>query len=110
MMSGLSAIVPYNLATYGLLEQGLPQLYSPPLPKWIGVRQRFEQFHRDLSLTASQLRDGHIKRAGVVNCLNRNYYERKSIRLRLCRADPARREQVRKRSRTDVQMHEMMVN
>lgn len=73
-MASFSAIAPYNFANYGLLGQGLPRLYAPPLSKWIAVRQRFEQFHRDLLLTPLQLRDGNTKRAGVVGCLNRHYY------------------------------------
>jgi hypothetical protein len=43
-------------------------------PRWIAVRQRFEQFHRNLALTPLQQNDGHTKRARVVNCLNRAYY------------------------------------
>jgi hypothetical protein len=51
-----------------------PGLYLPPAPKWIAVRQRFEQFHRNLSLTVLQRQDANTKRAGVVGCLNRHYY------------------------------------
>ena len=51
-----------------------PGLQLPPAPKWIAVRQRFEQFHRNLSLTALQQQDADTKRAGVVGCLNRHYY------------------------------------
>jgi len=75
MTLGLSAFSPFVPVTNGgLLGQGLPSLYTPPPPKWIAVRQRFEQFHRNLSLTTLQLQDGLTKRAGVVGCLNRHYY------------------------------------
>ncbi len=56
---------------------GLPVLSPPPtyqLHCWAAVRQRFEQFHRNLALTPLQFQDGYTKRAGVVNCLNRAYY------------------------------------
>lgn len=42
---------------------------------WIAVRQRFEHFHKNLLLTPLQHVDGVTKRNGVVNCLNRNYYD-----------------------------------
>ncbi len=58
----------------GVLGQGLPGLYAPPALKWIAVRQRFEQFHRNLSLTELQQQDAYTKVAGVVGCLNRCYY------------------------------------
>lgn len=71
-MSFLSALVnPYG----GLGQQGLyslPDYVSPP--KWIAVRQRFTQFHRNLSLTVLQHADGLTKRNGVVRCLNGHYY------------------------------------
>jgi hypothetical protein len=38
------------------------------------VRQRFEQFHRNLALTPLQHQDARTKYAGVVACLNRQYY------------------------------------
>ena len=41
---------------------------------WIAVRQRFEQFHRNLALTPLQQVNGLTKRNGVVSCLNRAYY------------------------------------
>jgi Second Messenger Oligonucleotide or Dinucleotide Synthetase domain len=41
---------------------------------WIAVRERFAQFHGNLALTAQQQRDGRIKCASVVNCLNRAYH------------------------------------
>ena len=41
---------------------------------WIGVRQRFTQFHGNLTLTPLQYLDGYRKSAGVVECLNRHYY------------------------------------
>jgi Second Messenger Oligonucleotide or Dinucleotide Synthetase domain len=46
------------------------------LNKWIAVRERFKQFHDNITLKPLQLLDGHTKRAGVVSCLNRAYYER----------------------------------
>lgn len=67
-----------------LFSTQFPGLYAslaaPPLPlptvglPWIAVRQRFQQFHNDLSLTPRQFADGLTKRNGVVNCLNRRYY------------------------------------
>ena len=45
------------------------------VPQWIGVQQRFEHFHRNLALTELQYQDGITKRAGVVACLNRYYYD-----------------------------------
>jgi len=47
--------------------------YPAPL-KWVAVRQRFEQFHHNLSLTPDQVLDGITKRSGVASCLNRLYY------------------------------------
>lgn len=41
---------------------------------WIAVRRRFTQFHSNLTLTPLQQLDGHKKKAGVVDCLNRHYY------------------------------------
>lgn len=54
--------------------QPLPGLYTPALPKWIAVRQRFDLFHRNLSLTSLQQQDAPTKRSGVIGCLNRHYY------------------------------------
>lgn len=68
-LAGLLSSPPANLALGGL---GL--LSAPAAPQWIGVRQRFEQFHRNLQLTELQYQDGATKCAGVVACLNRNYY------------------------------------
>jgi len=52
---------------------------ATPLPavglQWIAVRQRFNQFHYNLSFTPTQFLDGTRKRNGVVNCLNRRYYD-----------------------------------
>jgi Second Messenger Oligonucleotide or Dinucleotide Synthetase domain len=59
------------------LESTTIETIPPSVPsgyKWIAVRQRFEQFHRKLSLTLAQTVDGHTKRKGVINCLNRHYY------------------------------------
>lgn len=55
---------------------GLPSPSSPVTTsqQWIAVRQRFEQFHRNLRLTPAQQEDGLTKCRGVVSCLNRHYY------------------------------------
>jgi hypothetical protein len=55
-----------------LLAQGAPA--STPALAWIAVRQRFTQFHNNLSLTPAQFLDGMTKRNGVLNALNRRYY------------------------------------
>jgi hypothetical protein len=64
-------------ALSGLLSNpyavGTPTL--PPVGmQWIAVRQRFSQFHSNLSLTSLQSLDGMTKRNGVVSSLNRHYY------------------------------------
>jgi hypothetical protein len=41
--------------------------------QWIAVRQRFDQFHRNLQLTLTQRMDGYIKVGGVLRCLNQHY-------------------------------------
>ncbi len=65
---------PYNtLAGLGLYPPPSPAPYVSPY-KWIAVQPRFEQFNTDLGLTALQQRDGLKKRAGVVSCLNREYF------------------------------------
>jgi hypothetical protein len=69
-MGGFLSVQPNVLA--GLAVAGLPA--TNPSPRWIGVRPRFEQFDSNIQLTALQQVDGHTKRAGVVRCLNRNYY------------------------------------
>src|SRR5579864_6842156 len=58
--SALSSIAPTPLPAVGM--------------QWIAVRQRFTQFHNNLSLTPKQFLDGMTKRNGVVNALNRRYY------------------------------------
>ncbi len=64
--------------TFNNLSSGQPglqaQLPVQPVPMWIAVHQRFEQFHQNLGLTLAQQVDGITKRNGVVSCLNRNYY------------------------------------
>lgn len=61
-------------AGLGLLGlSGLNVPYYGPY-KWIAVRSRFEQFHRNLFLTADQFLDGMTKRGEVVACLNSHYY------------------------------------
>ncbi|MEX0803264.1 MAG: nucleotidyltransferase [Candidatus Binatia bacterium] len=67
------SFLPSLVNSYGAVgQQGLSSLLHPPA--WIGVRQRFTQFHANLSLTALQHADGLTKRNGVVRCLNRHYY------------------------------------
>lgn len=63
-----------DLVPQTLLGGGLNGLSYGNSPMWIAVRQRFQQFHRNLLLTPLQRQDGLTKRNGVVNCLNRNYY------------------------------------
>jgi Second Messenger Oligonucleotide or Dinucleotide Synthetase domain len=64
---------------------GIPQLLTlaglaaSPAPnstvlRWIAVRPRFEQFNRELALTARQETDAWTKWTGVVGSLNRHYY------------------------------------
>lgn len=69
LLGALSAPYP-NLAALGVLATPLPATGM----QWIAVRQRFTQFHSNLSLTPTQFLDGMTKRNGVVNCLNRRYY------------------------------------
>ncbi|MDS4055366.1 SMODS domain-containing nucleotidyltransferase [Accumulibacter sp.] len=75
-MSGLSSLSsPLLSQATGLAALAAPSaLTIANLPRWIGVRQRFEQFHRNLGLTPLQQLDGHTKREGVVSCLNRSYH------------------------------------
>jgi len=40
---------------------------------WIGVTQRFSQFHANLKLTDAQVSDGVVKAEGVAKTLNRSY-------------------------------------
>jgi hypothetical protein len=51
-------------------------LPSPPptTMHWVGVRPRFEQFNRELTLTLPQQVDAWTKHTGVITCLNRHYY------------------------------------
>lgn len=75
----MSTLSPTLLGAYGDLRQQitLGSLYLPPPPtlsKWIAVRPRFDQFHRNLALTDIQRQDALTKRAGVVSCLNRHYF------------------------------------
>lgn len=78
-MAGISSLLFPGLhggvAPQTLLGGGLNSLSYVNSPMWIAVRQRFEQFHRNLLLTPLQRQDGLTKRNGVVNCLNRNYYD-----------------------------------
>ena len=67
----LGALSPQS-ASNALAALGAPALPAPH--RWIAVRQRFEQFHRNLALTPLQNADGHSKRGSVVSCLNRAYY------------------------------------
>ncbi len=72
--SALSALS----APYPNLLAALATVPATPLPavglQWVAVRQRFTQFHNNLSLTPTQFLDGLTKRNGVVNSLNRRYY------------------------------------
>jgi hypothetical protein len=71
-MGNLTAYPPGSgLGLLGLPLQNFP--YPAPL-KWVAVRQRFEQFHQNLTLTPDQFLDGITKRNGVASCLNRHYY------------------------------------
>lgn len=74
-LSAFSAPYPNLLAALGAVP-------ATPVPavglQWIAVRQRFTQFHNNLSLTPTQFLDGTTKRNGVVNCLNRRYYGSRS--------------------------------
>jgi hypothetical protein len=60
--------------SYLSLDALAPSVHRAP-PKWIAVRQRFTQFEANLRLTLLQSLDGYGKRGGVVNCLNRHYYD-----------------------------------
>ncbi|MHB1098145.1 MAG: SMODS domain-containing nucleotidyltransferase [Burkholderiales bacterium] len=73
LQSAASILYPQQQNTLAALA-GLtvPAISSPP--RWIAVRQRFEQFHSNLGLTQLQQLDGYTKRSGVVSCLNRVYY------------------------------------
>jgi hypothetical protein len=70
-LSVLSAPYPNLLAALG----AFPATSLPAGLQWIAVRQRFTQFHSNLSLTPTQFLDGITKRNGVVNSLNRRYYD-----------------------------------
>jgi hypothetical protein len=60
---------------FGLSLSGLGVQNVPLGPfQWVAVRQRFERFHDNLSLTPPQYLDGLTKRGGVVRCLNQYYY------------------------------------
>jgi hypothetical protein len=65
--NAFSSLLPY-------LQAVAPAPLPPVVMQWIAVRQRFQQFHDNLSLTSRQFLDGMTKRNGVVSCLNRYYY------------------------------------
>lgn len=69
----------YLAGLYGLGSLAQPAAAPVPAPSlpmmWIAVRQRFEQFDKELALTSLQQSDGWRKRGGVVGCLNRHYYD-----------------------------------
>lgn len=65
-----SLIAPLPTSALGLYGLG----NVTPLLKWIAVRQRFQQFQNNLGLTSAQTSDGLTKYRGVVDCLNRWYY------------------------------------
>ncbi len=75
ILQGLMSAQPAHFSPAGL---GLLSV-TQAVPQWIGVRQRFEQFHWNLALTELQYQDGVTKRAGVVACLNRSYYGTSSL-------------------------------
>ena len=66
-----------NLTAYPASAPALATLAAPPVsgPRWIAVRQRFEQFHSNLRLTKAQFLDGLTKRKVVAGCLNRHYFD-----------------------------------
>ncbi len=64
-----------GLGQHNMLGGTSQALAYPAAPMWIAVRQRFAQFHDNISLTLLQRIDGFKKHAGVVNCLNRYYYD-----------------------------------
>lgn len=49
--------------------------YVPLASPWVAVRQRFNQFNQNISLTLLQKVDGRTKLSGVLNCLNQSYYD-----------------------------------
>lgn len=49
--------------------------YVPWASPWVGVRQRFNQFNQNVSLTLLQKIDGRTKVSGVLNSLNQRYYD-----------------------------------
>lgn len=59
---------------FGLLGLAATTAVPTPVQQWVAVRQRFQQFHRNVLLTEVQRDDGITKCRGVVNCLNRHYY------------------------------------
>ena len=73
--SGFGALAALSTRTPQTGFGALPSLnaFATAL-RWIAVRQRFAQFHKNLALTPLQQADGHTKRANVVTCLNRSYY------------------------------------
>jgi Second Messenger Oligonucleotide or Dinucleotide Synthetase domain len=71
----LSTLSGLYRSLYGLT----PEPLLPVEMQWIAVRQRFQQFHDNLSLTPRQSIDGMTKRNGVINCLNRHYYGSTSV-------------------------------
>lgn len=77
-MNSLNPLASPQLSALSGLYGNLYGLTPAPLPpvgmQWVAVRQRFQQFHENLSLTPRQSLDGMTKRTGVVNCLNRHYY------------------------------------
>jgi hypothetical protein len=68
---GIPPFVPAGMNSL-LSSFALTPSYAPP--QWIAVQPRFEQFHRNLALTPTQVADGYKKRASVVSSLNRAYY------------------------------------
>ena len=62
-----------SLALSTILGGPLPAPALSAPRKWIAVRQRFVQFHKQLLLTPLQTQDAFTKRAGVLSCLDRHY-------------------------------------
>jgi tRNA nucleotidyltransferase (CCA-adding enzyme) len=80
-MAGLFDLPGYQPSALTTLAgiASLPTVNAPPITaphQWIAVRERFKQFHDNITLKPLQVMDGYTKRSRVVSCLNRAYYER----------------------------------
>jgi len=65
--------LPAPLVTEARLAPQMP-VSVPLASSWVAVRQRFRQFHENISLTLLQKVDGRRKLNGVLSCLNQHYY------------------------------------